>query len=389
MSSSPRDDKAEQKFATLAEAVSKATTGDTIEIRGNGPFQPGPLSLDKALTLRAGAGFRPVLVHTTDGYLLHTAAPLALEGLEFHSFGNKQKPNEHQWALIGAYGTSLRTTHCRIVADGGLPAVWSWNCPLLEVKHSEVFSSGNGIEIGATNRGRYLIQNCCLGRSLAVALYESDRPLPKPARDAEVELIDNTFVSERKIWANRFFRDPLDSGKEDFRMVSFKAVGNVFQSRLRFGAVEDWDNERPFRPDAFADWYRAHVAWEARDNLFAVNGDFFVITDFDDGRRQELTWKTSKDWQTFWKVDKAPGIEGNPRFVGGDLLERLQKEPLSLTAADFRLEKGSPGQGAGPDGKDLGADVDKVGPGAAYEKWQKTPEYQEWRKKTEELMKSP
>ena len=117
--------------------------------------------------------------------------------------------------------------------------------------------------------------------------------------------------------------------------------------------------------------------------------DFLVFTEFDDAKGQELTWKTSKDWQTFWKVDKSPGSEGIPRFAGGDLLDRLEKEPLSLTAADFRLEKGSPGQGAGPDGKDLGADVDRVGPGAAYENWQKSPDYQEWLKKTEELMSRP
>jgi hypothetical protein len=41
------------------------------------------------------------------------------------------------------------------------------------------------------------------------------------------------------------------------------------------------------------------------------------------------------------------------------------------------------------DVKDLGADADHVGPGAAYENWQKTPAYQEWRKKTEELMSRP
>lgn len=32
------------------------------------------------------------------------------------------------------------------------------------------------------------------------------------------------------------------------------------------------------------------------------------------------------------------------------------------------------------------ADVDLVGPGAAYERWQKTPEYQEWRRKTADFV---
>jgi hypothetical protein len=42
----------------------------------------------------------------------------------------------------------------------------------------------------------------------------------------------------------------------------------------------------------------------------------------------------------------------------------------------------SAGHAAGPDGKDLGADVSLVGPSPAYERWKKTPEYQEWLKIT-------
>ena len=39
--------------------------------------------------------------------------------------------------------------------------------------------------------------------------------------------------------------------------------------------------------------------------------------------------------------------------------------------------------------KGRGADVDLVGPGAAYEKWKKTPEYQEWRKRGEQIKQGP
>jgi hypothetical protein len=49
-----------------------------------------------------------------------------------------------------------------------------------------------------------------------------------------------------------------------------------------------------------------------------------------------------------------------------------------MTLDNFRLLPGAPGKAAGKDGKDLGADVDLIGPGAAYERWQKTPAYQQW-----------
>ena len=53
---------AERKFDTLAEAVQSASDGDTIEVRGNGPFVTEPIKIAaRLLTIRAGEGFRPVI----------------------------------------------------------------------------------------------------------------------------------------------------------------------------------------------------------------------------------------------------------------------------------------------------------------------------------------
>ena len=49
-------------FTQVAEAVEAARSGDTIEIRRNGRYTTAPLTLgDKALILRAAAGFEPIL----------------------------------------------------------------------------------------------------------------------------------------------------------------------------------------------------------------------------------------------------------------------------------------------------------------------------------------
>jgi hypothetical protein len=53
---------------------------------------------------------------------------------------------------------------------------------------------------------------------------------------------------------------------------------------------------------------------------------------------------------------------------------------------EFRLLGTSPGAREGKDGRDLGADVDLVGPGAAYERWRQTAEYQDWRKRADKLI---
>src|SRR5205085_1982952 len=74
---------------------------------------------------------------------------------------------------------------------------------------------------------------------------------------------------------------------------------------------------------------------------------------------KEKPFRFPEDWKAFWKTDSIPGIVGQPRFQGGD---PLSLEPDALTAAMFRLADGSPGKGAGAGGKDLGPDVDRIGP---------------------------
>ena len=60
----------------------------------------------------------------------------------------------------------------------------------------------------------------------------------------------------------------------------------------------------------------------------------------------------------------------------------ILNERATLVLEHFRLRPDSAGYRAGKDGKDLGADIDVVGPGAAYDRWKKTPEYQQWLKET-------
>jgi hypothetical protein len=80
-------------------------------------------------------------------------------------------------------------------------------------------------------------------------------------------------------------------------------------------------------------------------------------------------------------------IAGDIRYQGGNLLAKREVAPDRLCPEDCRLRPDSAGYRAGKDGKDLGADVDFVGPGPAYERWKKTPEYQQWLKDTGQVKK--
>src|SRR5262249_61031639 len=94
---------------------------------------------------------------------------------------------------------------------------------------------------------------------------------------------------------------------------------------------------------------------------------------------------TRRDWQQLWKPERATGSWGRIRFQTKSLSEKVTEAPQTVSAAGFRLRGDSLGKKAGPGGKDLGADVDRVGPGKAYEGWKKTDDYRAWRRQVEDL----
>src|SRR5262249_29072462 len=114
------DGKPARAFATLADAVTAAASGDAIEVRGDGPFVLPPLDLgDKPLTLRAGSDRRPVFALAPEGVEAHrpiltTRAALVLEGLEFRR-DEGGKPAPHSRRFIYSQRGPVALTNCRVV----------------------------------------------------------------------------------------------------------------------------------------------------------------------------------------------------------------------------------------------------------------------------------
>jgi hypothetical protein len=368
--------KPDRACLSLQNAVDTAESGGTIEIHGDGPT-PVPIAtasavINKPLTLRAGAGQRTILVHKTAGSLLRATAPLTLEGLEF--YGDQHL--EEGETLIEVTGAPLRIAHCRIMVRSK-NAIWAHASPLLEVQDSQVIARNWGaINWDVTNKGKLVVKNCAIVGWGAVWLHYHNLP-----EDSELELTGNS-ISSSCFWGHRFYQDPVTAvPKKDNPIVRLKATRNVVRSAQFLELLEYGDKDRPFQSDKLLDWYRDHVSWKGTDNLVAVNADgsFLMIRQFDFSKGDGRHWQTFTEWKDFWKWEKVPATEGKPRFAGGDLLQRVLWQDMdNITPAEFRLEAGSPG-------KDLGADVDHVGPGAPYVSWTATPEYQEWCKKTQEL----
>jgi serine/threonine protein kinase len=367
-----RESASEREFASLADAVAAAKYGDVIEIRSDGPFiQNKTLFIrDKALTLRAGAGYRPEF-QSDDGAesapILSTIAPLVLEGLEFRSTRIKQDNNP----LIESTSSTLRIAYCRINSAPSGVSVRAVNVPSLEIRHTQFFNPTNGcfLMVHSPEKTHLILDNSLLHSLLpggsGLMLVWSDQ-LP---RDVAVELTNNTILRCMCVW-HVFTKDILSSDEGLGKAIHYTVRDNLLWGRGLLG-VQSWSKLNPFRVDVFEAWHRRRVAWKQDNNLCFFRGYLSLGDEPPAAPDQAKQWKTLDDWRDFWNMDGDRTIEGFAHFAGGDLGEKRWAEVGAklLLPANFGLSEDSLGKAAGGNGKDVGVDVEQLGPGKAYEAW--------------------
>ena len=387
-------DAPERKFDTLAEAVLGASDGDTIEVRGNGPFETRPITIRRPLVVRAGNGFAPVirLRPGETGHVLRSSAPLVLEGLEIRYRREELKGELGERDLlqrdgvIRCSGGSPAIANCRLIADGKRTILQSYPSPSARIVNSELLNSAwEAISWGNT-QGRLELDNCIVAAPGAGTLFGSGSNKFSLSVSRSTSLTGWQSFGIRHSPALPASHEPEDSRTPS---ISIELTGNVLDAPapvvqimpLDAFVAATFDLSREKRnllaPQLFA--------WREQYNLYRHGSDFcsWVVKRPGGGESRSAT--TRDEWTALFQLENAHSLHGQPRFRGGDLRARMAADPLSLSPDDFRLQPDSPGYRAGKDGKDLGADVDLVGPGPAYERWKKTPEYQEWLKDTGQL----
>jgi hypothetical protein len=381
-----RAGKVERPFATLAEAVAAAQAGDTVEVRGDGPFVSPPVFVRKALTIRAGEGARPVL-ELGPAYvkgtvpLLEATAPLVLEGLELRRVGKERYQSGRLPRILFAQRAPLRAANCRLVGYPDCAAILTDWSPVCELRNCEFLGDGRFARADhyLPHGGRLVLaNNVMLGGEFGAAFHYAQPDLA----DIAVELTRNTVVAETPL---ALFLDKLPAPRAPAanppaRPVRLKASGNVLDGGLQvlefFQPAELPSTAGPQRANESQARLGQLVAWSEQNNVYPKSVNLLTLY----GRPPEPlpAGKGLADWSRFWGVKDAASVRGEIRYRGGDLRARAATQPEQVAAEDFRLQAGSPGHGAAKGGLDLGADVDLVGPGPAYERWKKTPEYRQW-----------
>src|SRR5262249_14402922 len=186
------DGQAEVGFATLAEAVAAARTGDAIEIRRNGPIVVDPIRVPVALAVRAADDYRPVIELSPDGVasnsaILDTKSPLILEGLEFHRRGGPSKAPRTSY-LIRAHRASLYVANCRFFVPGEGNAVLV-TYPAEVTLRNCVFEgdpdTSSALGIAYAGRAKAHIEQCLFYGRTAIDFRE-------PTENMSVTFVNNT-----------------------------------------------------------------------------------------------------------------------------------------------------------------------------------------------------
>ena len=180
------------------------------------------------------------------------------------------------------------------------------------------------------------------------------------------------------------------------RIVSSRCIFDSAASVLTFVQSPDLPNQLEL--DEVKALLPRLLEWREEKNLYRSRGAFLQVRT--DAYTDIICDRDLGEWNRFWGSRYTGSLLGVIRYKGGErqrigiryreghLYTKVQFSPEKLTPRDFILRPGSAGYRAGPDGKDLGADIDLVGLGEAYERWKETPEYQEWQRETRKLMKA-
>lgn len=364
--------------ATLADAVAAGYPGSTIEVRGDGPFDTPPITIPPGYphTIRAGTGFRPVFRLNAAGQethapLIRTESPLVLEGLEL------QRVTPTPWARgmphrrVVEAKAPLHAANCRFVLKPGESCVEMTGADFCELRNCE-FLTSHGHGVGWTGpAGSQIIMENCVHTGIA-ALWMNQNTLQ--VQGVSVRLAHNTLLGA---CACGLSSHPQPAPKHDrFRVTASANVFANLEAALFYQPMGQ-DNRNLTPGPVLQDT----LGWADWRNLYLPGGPYLVFRAAPlETKAKQSGIKTLADWRAFWGSEDVESREGSPVFEGGDLRARAVKEPEKLTPADFRLKPDSPGHGAGKDGQDLGADTTLLGPGASYERWKKTPDFQRWLK---------
>ena len=370
----------EQAFVTLASAVSSAMSGDVIEVRGNGPYVSAPIFIrERALTIRVGEGFRPVIELSPDVKdatpLIYSHAALVVEGLQFGRAPVVETDDEDRgYPVIRSFAAPLFVANCEF--SNRFLSILASRSPVCEIRNCMFVQSRAALSYTPPSGGRLRMQNNVhTGNGLLHLHYNG----ADHVNDVLVEITHNSMIS-RPFWL--FLHELPKLNAESTPPIRIQFNDNVVDAvlaMLHFGRVGDLlENHEPLSAEEMELALKRTLAWQECRNLYDLQGGY-VETGLNSRPKSgpAFSIKSNEDWQRFWGIDQKGALFGRAFFAGGDSRKRSGAELQLLTLRDFRLQ-GGPGIRTASDSRNLGIAANYVGPGEGYQRWTTTSEYQDF-----------
>ena len=350
---------------TLAAVIAAAKDGDTIEVHGDGPYLTPPVSIaGKRLTIRAAAGALPKFfaenpsLASEQGWL-QTDSDLRLEGLEVH-WSLESSPGMSEADLLGrsiivcTHGR-LSVAHCRIVGNRHNGCIGG-SCHALLLRNCHFAAKeGLGVFWRPEPGGELSIDNCVFETRFGINLLMDRAPsttAPKPLRLSHCSLICARGI---QVMMESQPRQPLAVHAEH-TLLDCDTLFVVMAQRnprvkpnpkieevgglLKFGV--DWSEE--------ATVHRRGMQYLARPRP-GRPGEIMPANFFGLDR-----------WLALWNLTETESVEGEIRYKA-----REENSPSALPQLDAV-------QHSGMIPRDIGARVNRVGPGPAYQAWRSSAE---------------
>jgi hypothetical protein len=260
---------AERRFDTLVEAVQSASAGDTIEIRGNGPFVTDAINITSAVTIRAGAGFRPVLrrsPQSSDGPLFFADAALVLEGLTHDG--------EAGWFLgTREHGPpALLMANCRLTSPPGVELLWH-RALRTQIRNCELLGGSIAVDWNCRTGGSHLIENCVMAAPFGIS-YGDCAETDVNLHDVSVTFRQNTVTGPAYAGLAIAF-GAIPTATDGVPSIAMEVERNVFggSGRVVHATYFVPQDHGETTGDMVAALNQL-VAWNARQNLCGTDAQF-------------------------------------------------------------------------------------------------------------------
>jgi len=357
-------------FSTLREAVTQASSGDIIEIEGDGKHEIASTieTNGKKLTIRSLAGSEPVLTITnkqvTSG--ITSNADLVLEGLTFrvinqNAAGMARGPRQR---AVHCVSGNLHVSNCRFEVinsrSDSLNCITVVNAKQCEIRNSEFYTGplNTALDIGMVPGTDLKVENNLIAAGSAIKIAFPIRHVQETKTGVHLSFNTISAVSGLVLML------PPQRPRPPERPVPMETEGNIWDVDFLVSLAAQPIKENQIRPEISPRVLEQMILWKSVDTRLRVRQAYAGISPPNQKVRMMRNLSTQEDWDALWGRTETSSLQLLTPSRNKSLFTR---DPSTLGPQDFLPLISEQPQGSQQTMS--GTQLDFVGPGPEYTTW--------------------